>query len=231
MSTEGTKTPAKHTVIKEYIATMSGPSFDNTSRSDAKNLGPTEGFDTFVVELGRSMSEQLTLLLETKHLYQKVSISPENLLTAFRRRVQPASLRSFEELTQKFLPSAIFTPAEQQIFIVERDNTQNPLLTLSLSGVKLFCYECDAKEVANPIWYPELKNELLKLSRHREFQISPPPDFQMFWLSYQCQRCKGTPQNFLVRRHSWQLILEGRSPRSEERRVGKECRSRWSPYH
>ena len=25
--------------------------------------------------------------------------------------------------------------------------------------------------------------------------------------------------------------LEGRRPRSEERRVGKECRSRWSPYH
>ena len=23
----------------------------------------------------------------------------------------------------------------------------------------------------------------------------------------------------------------GRDPRSEERRVGKECRSRWSPYH
>ena len=22
-----------------------------------------------------------------------------------------------------------------------------------------------------------------------------------------------------------------RTPRSEERRVGKECRSRWSPYH
>src|SRR5947208_16988230 len=23
----------------------------------------------------------------------------------------------------------------------------------------------------------------------------------------------------------------GRTPRSEERRVGKECRTRWSPYH
>ena len=23
----------------------------------------------------------------------------------------------------------------------------------------------------------------------------------------------------------------GKSTRSEERRVGKECRSRWSPYH
>ena len=29
------------------------------------------------------------------------------------------------------------------------------------------------------------------------------------------------------------IILEmaGIQPRSEERRVGKECRSRWSPYH
>src|SRR5256885_15952953 len=25
--------------------------------------------------------------------------------------------------------------------------------------------------------------------------------------------------------------LRARMPRSEERRVGKECRSRWSPYH
>src|SRR5574340_512563 len=25
--------------------------------------------------------------------------------------------------------------------------------------------------------------------------------------------------------------METRLPRSEERRVGKECRSRWSPYH
>ena len=28
----------------------------------------------------------------------------------------------------------------------------------------------------------------------------------------------------------WVMILENYS-RSEERRVGKECRSRWSPYH
>ena len=27
------------------------------------------------------------------------------------------------------------------------------------------------------------------------------------------------------------LTFGGGSPRSEERRVGKECRSRWSPYH
>src|SRR5882762_1052826 len=35
-------------------------------------------------------------------------------------------------------------------------------------------------------------------------------------------------------RHNWLLIKEKDEfalPRSEERRVGKECRSRWSPYH
>src|SRR5258708_7053863 len=27
------------------------------------------------------------------------------------------------------------------------------------------------------------------------------------------------------------VVATGRTARSEERRVGKECRSRWSPYH
>src|SRR3989441_2963301 len=30
---------------------------------------------------------------------------------------------------------------------------------------------------------------------------------------------------------SWSAAASMNSPRSEERRVGKECRSRWSPYH
>src|SRR2546425_10297103 len=29
----------------------------------------------------------------------------------------------------------------------------------------------------------------------------------------------------------WETVLLIEGPRSEERRVGKECRSRWSPYH
>ena len=30
----------------------------------------------------------------------------------------------------------------------------------------------------------------------------------------------------------WDYLVQGqKQPRSEERRVGKECRSRWSPYH
>src|SRR6267143_4384559 len=30
---------------------------------------------------------------------------------------------------------------------------------------------------------------------------------------------------------AWSELRFGKSQRSEERRVGKECRSRWSPYH
>ena len=30
---------------------------------------------------------------------------------------------------------------------------------------------------------------------------------------------------------NWQIPMMIGAPRSEERRVGKECRSRWSPYH
>src|SRR5256885_14587679 len=33
------------------------------------------------------------------------------------------------------------------------------------------------------------------------------------------------------RRFTAVVLLDGQAERSEERRVGKECRSRWSPYH
>ena len=43
---------------------------------------------------------------------------------------------------------------------------------------------------------------------------------------------KRSPEDLLTRPHCWKdsgpRLL---SKRSEERRVGKECRSRWSPYH
>ena len=44
-----------------------------------------------------------------------------------------------------------------------------------------------------------------------------------------------TMQDFHLSLHCWQADdvtgFEVQAGRSEERRVGKECRSRWSPYH
>ena len=36
---------------------------------------------------------------------------------------------------------------------------------------------------------------------------------------------------FFAWKASWGKVLTLEQLRSEERRVGKECRSRWSPYH
>src|SRR5215203_3167048 len=44
------------------------------------------------------------------------------------------------------------------------------------------------------------------------------------------KRYQDTIERQAVELASWNLELEARV-RSEERRVGKECRSRWSPYH
>src|SRR5256885_14135595 len=48
-----------------------------------------------------------------------------------------------------------------------------------------------------------------------------PPEFQVI-------HSKGNEQNIFDR---VDLQVTGADSRSEERRVGKECRSRWSPYH
>ena len=39
------------------------------------------------------------------------------------------------------------------------------------------------------------------------------------------------PSDFLHTLVPFNLKISTVTPRSEERRVGKECRSRWSPYH
>ena len=44
---------------------------------------------------------------------------------------------------------------------------------------------------------------------------------------YDYLKCKGKRQLSVLFVHN---VEEARA-RSEERRVGKECRSRWSPYH
>src|SRR3989449_9604126 len=44
-------------------------------------------------------------------------------------------------------------------------------------------------------------------------------------------RARELPSGRLTLRQAWVAVLGAALGRSEERRVGKECRSRWSPYH
>src|SRR2546422_11273268 len=50
-----------------------------------------------------------------------------------------------------------------------------------------------------------------------------------YWLREVLQGNLG--QSIFLQRPVTQALAERAEPRSEERRVGKECRSRWSPYH
>src|SRR3989442_15694918 len=50
-----------------------------------------------------------------------------------------------------------------------------------------------------------------------------------FWLSYRPYESKNVGREWFIGPVlTW---LHSQDERSEERRVGKECRSRWSPYH
>src|SRR2546425_13309005 len=53
-------------------------------------------------------------------------------------------------------------------------------------------------------------------------------DERLVWNARFCSQSVEVPDRFLVKPDR-DLTLQ--SARSEERRVGKECRSRWSPYH
>ena len=45
------------------------------------------------------------------------------------------------------------------------------------------------------------------------------------------EEAKRLSRRYKVLRYDTRGHGESSAPRSEERRVGKECRSRWSPYH
>ena len=59
-----------------------------------------------------------------------------------------------------------------------------------------------------------------EVTPERELRVEQPPRF----VSRGGEKLLAGLKAFPVR-------VEGRVCRSEERRVGKECRSRWSPYH
>src|SRR5690242_6895486 len=54
--------------------------------------------------------------------------------------------------------------------------------------------------------------------------------FAQFSITGGCSHRKG-PRRSVWQLRQFSLVVLWMSCRSEERRVGKECRSRWSPYH
>jgi hypothetical protein len=181
----------------------------------------SDAYEKFRYRVAEFTAGQLRLLLETKHLYQKVSLQPDELLAEL---APPAPTKSalgriedenetFRGLASSFLNERL-TVSETLVL----DNKQ-PVRSLVVINVKLFCAKCGCKEAFRPIWVEDVTNQIRLLHYQQKVAVSRPVSTLSFWASFQhivlvfqCQRCEGKPVAFLLKRDGMDLYLEGRSP-------------------
>ena len=80
----------------------------------------------------------------------------------------------------------------------------------------------------------ELLENILLVAEVKELKANPDRLARGTVVEARLDKGKGPVATLLVQNgtlKSGDVIIAGTSVRSEERRVGKECRSRWSPYH
>ena len=81
-----------------------------------------------------------------------------------------------------------------------------------------------------------MRHESFGLETYSPYQDKDLTDYSVFD-SGDIELCFGSAERALadIEARSREILKDGKFPlligRSEERRVGKECRSRWSPYH
>jgi hypothetical protein len=165
-----------------------------------------------LLSLSDRASNRLKTLLETKHLYQKVDVNPDDLVQKFSNTKDNATNQRVLKWATETLRTEKFTLADQQLYVAPRGVEQQPVLTLKLPHVSLFCKKCGRREAFAPVWFTDSSNEIRVRALAGQKPVAMPFDFQLFSLVYQCQRCLGTPEGFLVRRDGWSIGLHGRTP-------------------
>lgn len=145
------------------------------------------------------LADQLKALLEGKHIYQRVSINPNPIVKEWRGKVYPSEQDKFDRKVDLALERIQFTPASSLT-----DQPTQGQQHLLVRNVKVFCGECGEAEAFAPIRFEE--------SGLGQPTTAAEGRTQLFSFTYQCQRCKSAFVGFLVRKESWYLSLDGRSP-------------------
>jgi hypothetical protein len=182
--------------------------------SSPRYYSPSEAVTEFLKRLNDATARELRGLLQAKHIYQKVSVDPNDLVEEVKRAVVASELMAFETRLRRILNGTRFAPSlHGPLHMAERDGSESLIPTLLVQNVKLYCAKCESPEAFAPIWCTEITNDLNNPRRvDAKFKHSIDDSFQLFVLTFQCQHCQGEPESFLVRRKDWNLILEGRSP-------------------
>jgi hypothetical protein len=159
-------------------------------------------------------SHELKKLLEERHLYQKFTIDPAEVVKKLSKPLTTPLEAKFTMWVHSALPKEKFSVFLHQVSPVPRGSTAQttPQLWITLPHPGLYCNSkgCKRRETFTPIWFTEVSQAMSATVIPK--QVTLPDGFQMFTLVYQCQRCLGTPEAFLVHRDKWTFYLEGRSP-------------------
>lgn len=158
----------------------------------------------FSQQFNQFAAKQLKELLESKHLYQKISITPTELMPhykAYGEHIQAALQRKI---------TVTDTPTVPHVNVID--------LYLPVINVKLFCSSCGSREAFRPIWFSDITEQLIAKNKEHQsanvkiFKIKFPSSFQIISLVFQCQRCEYESTTFLIKREGTDLYIEGRSP-------------------
>jgi len=169
--------------------------------------------ESLLIWLSKKATDELKALLEAKHLYQKVDIDPNNVAINLVKQIYPNHQEYFSAWMVHELPAKQLV-LEPHLNAAAKIAAQiTPSIPLILPHLSLFCKLCGRREAFAPVWHTDLFGEIrAAMTVGMLKKTALPNGFQMFSLVYQCQRCLGIPESFLVRREGWNLSLQGRSP-------------------
>ena len=94
------------------------------------------------------------------------------------------------------------------------------------AGSSSFFFIKDRKLYVRPV-----SNDILHgITRQTMLRVAEQHQLQIVETTYTLEQALAADEAFITAASIYVMPV-GRIDRSEERRVGKECRSRWSPYH
>lgn len=104
-------------------------------------LDLNQGMTELLAQLSLECGTQLQVLLEKKHLYQKVSINIENLVQQLSDRVHPAQRRTFLERARSLTATTKLAPStsEEPVLVYRANGLPERVPSLLLKNVKLLC--------------------------------------------------------------------------------------------